>query len=84
VYDPKALDNSRRVFPTLNYATSVAEACEGADVVLLLTEWAEFTALTPADLADVVRKKSLIDGRNCLDGASWRAAGWTYRGLGTP
>jgi UDPglucose 6-dehydrogenase len=84
VYDPKALDNSRRIFPTLNYATSVAEACEGADVVLLLTEWAEFTAMRPADLAEVVRKKSMIDGRNCLDAAQWRSAGWTYRGLGTP
>ncbi len=47
VYDPKALENSRRVFPTLNYATSVAEACDRADVVLVLTEWSEFTALGP-------------------------------------
>ncbi|MDV7354459.1 UDP-glucose/GDP-mannose dehydrogenase family protein, partial [Rhodococcus oxybenzonivorans] len=55
VYDPKALDNSRRLFPTLNYATSVAEACENADAVLVLTEWAEFAALKPDDLAGVVR-----------------------------
>lgn len=84
VYDPKALENSRRVFPTLNYATSVAEACDRADVVLVLTEWDEFTALRPADLDDVVRTRSIIDGRNCLDRASWRAAGWVYAGLGTP
>ncbi|NUS43331.1 MAG: UDP-glucose/GDP-mannose dehydrogenase family protein [Mycobacteriaceae bacterium] len=84
VYDPKALDNSRRAFPTLNYATSATEACEGADVVLVLTEWAEFTALRPHDLSPVVRTKSVIDGRNCLPGAQWRAAGWAYRGLGVP
>ncbi|MEV0080447.1 UDP-glucose/GDP-mannose dehydrogenase family protein [Nocardia neocaledoniensis] len=84
VYDPKAVENSRRVFPTLNYATSVAEACDRADVVLVLTEWNEFTALTPADLDPVVRSRSIIDGRNCLDSASWRAAGWVYAGLGTP
>ncbi|MEU4710561.1 UDP-glucose/GDP-mannose dehydrogenase family protein [Nocardia salmonicida] len=84
VYDPKAVENSRRVFPTLNYATSVAEACDRADVVLVLTEWNEFTALTPADLDPVVRSRSIIDGRNCLDSATWRAAGWVYAGLGTP
>ncbi|MBF6164105.1 UDP-glucose/GDP-mannose dehydrogenase family protein [Streptomyces gardneri] len=84
VYDPKALENSRRVFPTLNYATSVAEACERADVVLVLTEWDEFTALRPQDLDRVVRARSIIDGRNCLNRATWRAAGWVYAGLGTP
>lgn len=83
VYDPKALENSRRVFPTLNYATSVAEACERADVVLVLTEWNEFTALRPEDLDAVVRSRSIIDGRNCLDRVRWRAAGWVYAGLGT-
>lgn len=84
VYDPKALENSRRVFPTLNYATSVIEACERADVVLVLTEWDEFTALRPGDLDGVVRARSIIDGRNCLNRATWRAAGWVYAGLGTP
>ncbi|MFI9405234.1 UDP-glucose dehydrogenase family protein [Nocardia sp. NPDC052316] len=84
VYDPKALENSRRVFPTLNYATSVAEACERADVVLVLTEWDEFTSLRPEDLNRVVRTKSIIDGRNCLNRANWRSAGWVYAGLGTP
>ncbi|MFC8381706.1 UDP-glucose dehydrogenase family protein [Nocardia sp. NPDC057272] len=84
VYDPKAVENSRRVFPTLNYATSVSEACDRADVVLVLTEWNEFTALTPADLDPVVRSRSIIDGRNCLDSTTWRAAGWVYAGLGTP
>ncbi|UNN03416.1 UDP-glucose dehydrogenase family protein [Rhodococcus opacus] len=82
VYDPKALDNSRRLFPTLNYATSAVEACDNADAVLLLTEWAEFAALKPEDLNDVVRARVMVDGRNCLDAAEWRAAGWVYRGLG--
>lgn len=83
VYDPKALDNSRQHFPTLNYASSVADASAKADIVLVLTEWKEFTALSPADLAGV-RSKSIIDGRNCLDPQLWREAGWTYRGLGRP
>ncbi|MBO0854874.1 MAG: UDP-glucose/GDP-mannose dehydrogenase family protein [Nocardia sp.] len=83
VYDPKALENSRRVFPTLNYATSVAEACRRADVVLVLTEWSEFVALRPEELNDVVSHRSIIDGRNCLERAAWIDAGWVYAGLGT-
>ncbi|WP_213577753.1 UDP-glucose/GDP-mannose dehydrogenase family protein [Rhodococcus sp. USK13] len=84
VYDPKAMDNSRALFPTLGYAETTLDACEGADVVLLLTEWSEFAKLQPADLDAVVRRKVLIDGRNCLDPQEWRRAGWTYRGLGRP
>lgn len=84
VFDPKAMDNSRKLFPTLNYASSVVDACSGADVVLVLTEWQEFRKLQPSDLDGVVRCRSVIDGRNCLDPFTWRSAGWTYRGLGRP
>lgn len=84
VYDPKAMDNSRALFPTLGYAQSMLDACDGADVVLVLTEWEEFRKLQPSDLEMVVRRNVVIDGRNCLDPSQWRAAGWTYRGLGRP
>ncbi|KAF0963807.1 UDP-glucose dehydrogenase family protein [Rhodococcus sp. T7] len=84
VYDPKAMDNSRALFPTLGYANTTLDACEGADVVLVLTEWPEFQKLQPSDLEAVVRKNVLIDGRNCLDPRQWRESGWTYRGLGRP
>src|SRR3984957_7156474 len=50
VYDPKAIDNSRRLFPTLDYAGDVREACTRADVTLVLTEWEEFRRLEPAYL----------------------------------
>ena len=82
VYDPKAIENSRRIFPTLNYATSVAEACERADAVLVLTEWKEFVDLDPEDLADTVRAKVVVDGRNCLDVRRWTDAGWRLHALG--
>ncbi|MBY6348884.1 UDP-glucose dehydrogenase family protein [Rhodococcoides corynebacterioides] len=84
VYDPKAMDNSRALFPTLGYSASTLEACRGADVVLVLTEWREFRDLVPADLDGVVREKRIVDGRNCLDPELWRSAGWIYRGLGRP
>ncbi|MBP2521285.1 MULTISPECIES: UDP-glucose dehydrogenase family protein [unclassified Rhodococcus (in: high G+C Gram-positive bacteria)] len=84
VYDPKAMDNSRALFPTLTYSANALEACEGADVVLVLTEWPEFLKLQPSDLDSVVRKKVIVDGRNCLSHDEWRGAGWNYRGLGRP
>lgn len=82
VYDPKAMDNSRRLFPTLNYSTSSVEACDNADAVLVLTEWDEFVALRPDELAEIVRAKVVVDGRNCLDPALWRQAGWRLYALG--
>jgi UDPglucose 6-dehydrogenase len=84
VYDPKAMDNSRALFPTLGYSENTLDACEGADVVLVLTEWPEFRKLQPGDLEGVVRNRVIIDGRNCLDPQQWRQAGWIYRGLGRP
>ena len=79
VYDPKAMENSRRLFPTLEYAESALEACRDADAVLLLTEWAEFVRFDPAAARTVVRKPTIIDGRMCLDESAWVSAGWTYR-----
>jgi UDPglucose 6-dehydrogenase len=58
------------------------DACDGADVVLVLTEWDEFRKMQPDQLAAVTRSQRIIDGRNCLDPQVWRDAGWTYRGFG--
>ena len=84
VADPAAIDNARALWPDLAYAGSAEEACAGADVVLLLTEWPEYVGLDPAGLGALTRRRTVIDGRNALDPATWRAAGWTYRGIGRP
>ncbi|MET7288502.1 UDP-glucose/GDP-mannose dehydrogenase family protein [Streptomyces sp. NPDC005573] len=84
VYDPKGMDNARRLFPTLGYADSALEAVRGADVVLHLTEWQEFRELDPEALGEAVTARVLLDGRNALDPALWRKAGWTYRAMGRP
>ncbi|WAL45704.1 UDP-glucose dehydrogenase family protein [Rhodococcus pyridinivorans] len=82
VYDPKAIENSRRLFPTLEYADTALGACHKADAVLVLTEWEEFKNLDPRTLGGVVREKVILDGRNCLNPADWLKDEWTYRGLG--
>ncbi len=84
VYDPKAMENAAALFPTLTYAESATEACRAADLVLHLTEWPEFVAIDPSALAEVVATPVVLDARNALDAARWRAAGWTYRSLGRP
>ncbi|WP_405729265.1 UDP-glucose/GDP-mannose dehydrogenase family protein [Streptomyces sp. NBC_01537] len=84
VFDPKGMDNARKLFPTLGYAPTALDAVRGADLVLHLTEWREFRELDPAELGEVAGKKHVIDGRNALDAALWRKAGWTYRAMGRP
>jgi UDPglucose 6-dehydrogenase len=84
VYDPQATENARQVRPTLNYASSATQACEGAHVVLHLTEWPEFRELDPAELKTVVSNPVIVDGRLVLDADAWRAAGWIYRAPGKP
>jgi UDPglucose 6-dehydrogenase len=82
VYDPEAMHNAKDAFPTLAYVPSALEACQDVDVVLHMTEWEEFRALRPADLAPIVRERNMLDGRNVLDPDQWRAAGWQFRALG--
>src|ERR1035437_2710114 len=82
VTDPQAIDNARLKWPDLNFAKTAQEAAAGVDVVLLATEWAEYRELDPVQLATVVAEKPILDGRDVLDPAQWRAAGWTYRALG--
>jgi UDPglucose 6-dehydrogenase len=80
--DPQAIENSRRIHPQLKFAETADQALKNADVVVLVTEWREYRDLDPAQVADLARGRTVIDGRNVLDAAAWRAAGWTYRGLG--
>jgi UDPglucose 6-dehydrogenase len=82
VTDPKALPNARRVWPDLRYVETAHEAVAGADVVVLATEWAQYRELDPEQLGRLVAHRRIVDGRNVLDPAAWRGAGWTYRALG--
>ena len=80
--DPEAVDNARAAHPQIEYTATAQEAVAGADAVLLLTEWDEYRELDPAALGELVKAKVIIDGRNALDPAAWKAAGWQYQGVG--
>ncbi|HKU29912.1 MAG TPA: UDP-glucose/GDP-mannose dehydrogenase family protein [Arthrobacter sp.] len=83
VTDPKAINNAWMRYPQLRFEASTNRALEGAELVLLLTEWDEYRDLSPAAVGKLVRRRMVLDARNVLDAAAWRAEGWTVRGLGT-
>ena len=83
VTDPAAIDNARALHPQLGYTRERDEALRDADAVVIVTEWDEYRRhLSPAHAGALVRGRIVVDGRNCLDADAWRAAGWTYRGMG--
>ena len=85
VYDPVALDNARKACPQLGYAGSVRDAAAEAEVVLVLTNWPEFSRIDPVGLGEVVgARRAVVDARYALDPERWRAARWDYRAPGVP
>jgi UDPglucose 6-dehydrogenase len=84
VHDPVAMPNAAKARPDLRYADSVHAAADGAELVLHLTEWADYRAIDPAGLREIVAHPVLIDARCTLDAAQWRAAGWTVLVPGRP
>ena len=84
ITDPAAGERVHAERPNLAVADDAYQAAAGADIVLLLTEWTQFTQLDPVRLREVVATPTMIDGRNVLDPATWREAGWTYRSMGRP
>ena len=84
VTDPQAIANCRRKYPELRYDIDLESAVQGAELVLLLTEWPEYVGADPAALKTLVATPRILDGRNALDPETWRQAGWSYRALGRP
>jgi len=82
--DPEAIPNSRKLHPQLVFADDPRDALTDAAVVVVVTEWNEFRKLLPEEVSQLAQGRTIIDGRNCLDPDEWRAAGWTYQGLGRP
>ena len=84
VYDPQGMDNAAKIFPTLTYAPNVEEALEGAEIVIVATEWKQFQELDPVAAHKLVAgdNPTVLDGRNCLPRKEWEAAGWNFLALG--
>jgi UDPglucose 6-dehydrogenase len=83
-YDPVAEHEARKLIRGVQFAGSAAEAIEGADAVVLVTEWPEFADLDFGEVATAMRGTLVVDGRNFLDREGVAAAGLSYEGIGRP
>ncbi|MFT3805499.1 UDP-glucose dehydrogenase family protein [Arenimonas sp.] len=85
VFDPEAIDETRRIYgdrADLRYCASPAEALEGADALVVVTEWKAFWAPDFAKLKTQLKSPAVFDGRNIYDPAVVEAAGLAYYGIG--
>src|SRR4051794_36935717 len=82
VYDPVAEEAARAVMSGVEFADSAIDAVDGADAVVLVTEWPEFAELDWGEVASRMRGDLIIDGRNALDGARVAESGLAYEGIG--
>jgi UDPglucose 6-dehydrogenase len=81
-YDPIATEEAEKLMRGVQFAASELEAVEGADAVVLVTEWPQFKDLDFTAVASAMRGDVVIDGRNALDAEAVRAAGLRYEGVG--
>ena len=83
VYDPVAMDECRRrIGDKVTYAQNRYDAVEGADALMLVTEWKEFRIPNTDTLLDKMKGRLILDGRNILDGEELRQAGFEYHCIG--
>ena len=88
LHDPEAVDNVRTQIPDFSdgveYCTSPYDAAAGSDALLVLTAWPEYRALDFARLRQLMSAPVVVDGRNHLDPAEMRGAGFEYFSIGRP
>ncbi|MBV8988594.1 MAG: UDP-glucose/GDP-mannose dehydrogenase family protein [Solirubrobacterales bacterium] len=81
-YDPIAEPEARKLMGGVEFADDAVGAVEGADAVVIVTEWPEFAELDWSAMAERMPGRLVIDGRNFLDPADVRGAGFVYEGVG--
>ncbi|MDD2876520.1 MAG: UDP-glucose/GDP-mannose dehydrogenase family protein [Acidiphilium sp.] len=82
-YDPAAMTAAKPLLPaTIRFGETALQAIEGADVLVVMTEWNEFRSLAPVRLAQAMHGRVIVDLRNIFDPGAMRAAGFVYHGVG--
>src|SRR6202048_4910013 len=81
-YDPEAMQKAKLDLPELTYCESAYQAAEGADAILILTEWSEFREINWQHLGGLVSHRLIIDGRNLLSAEEASLNGFQYVGVG--
>ena len=84
-FDPEAMDNVRgRLGDRIQFADRAMDAVEGADCLLICTEWAAFRTPNFEQMEQRMKAKVIFDGRNLYETAKLAREGWTYRSIGRP
>jgi UDPglucose 6-dehydrogenase len=81
-YDPVSMGAARKLFKDVKFCKNPYEAAQGADAVLVLTEWNEFKQVDFQKLRTTVHQPILIDGRNMYEAQEMAEKGFTYLGMG--
>ncbi|MDP2838146.1 MAG: UDP-glucose/GDP-mannose dehydrogenase family protein [Candidatus Moranbacteria bacterium] len=83
-FDPVAMPNTKRVLrhDSLTYTKKALDALEGADVLVIATEWDEFRVVDYKNLKKMMKDRIIYDGRNVLERSEAEAAGFKYYGIG--
>ena len=82
-YDPKAMENAKTILgDSIKYANSVEEACQNADVMVVLTEWEDFRNINLAEIKKIMAQAKIIDLRNMLNAEDAKANGFEYQCIG--
>ena len=82
VFDPEAMDTARAQLSDITFCEGAHRCADGADALVIVTEWEDFRALDLARLKASMRTPVMVDLRNVYDGPTVRAAGFRYVGIG--
>src|SRR5208337_4242723 len=83
-YDPQAMEKTKSLFPSIRYCTDPHEVAEGADALMIVTEWDAFKNLDWHRINQLMLRPLILDGRNLLNGDEMAALGFEYQGVGKP
>ncbi len=81
-FDPVAMDEAKHVLPEIEYTADEYSAIDGADALVIITEWNQFRALNLQKVKSMLRSPKIADLRNIYEPAAMRAAGFEYVGVG--
>ena len=81
-YDPAAMEEARKILPDIAYGEDEYDAVEGADVLVLMTEWNQFRALDLERIRTLLRAPKVADLRNIYEPEAMRELGFDYIGVG--
>ena len=83
-YDPVGMEQAKSLLPDIDYASSAYTCAEGADALVIITEWEQFRALDMGRLKDIMARPVVVDLRNVYRPDDMAKHGFVYQAVGRP